>query len=180
MRLIIGHDGKRQRSLVPDGSSVQDILGFLLERFQVTSNADSFRLLTSDKVEIHPADIVSGVCDNDEVICLSAMVVAKPASTKQPTRSAAKGSAQKVLRDPRLEMMRAAQQVQLDRRGHHRRAASVARFTPRMSGACAGERRKFDLNGVGVTGAPHPWPFQATDVRGVRGGAPQVQLDRRG
>ena len=108
MRLIIEHDGKRQRFPVPDGSSVQDILGILLERFQVTSNADSFRLLTSDKVELHPADIVSDVCDNDEVICLSAMPVAKPASTKQPTRSAVKGSAQKVLRDPRLEMMRAA------------------------------------------------------------------------
>ena len=34
--------------------------------------------------------------------------------------------------------------------------------------------------GVGVTGTPRRWPFQATDVRGVRGGAPQVQLDRRG
>ncbi len=47
-------------------------------------------------------------------------------------------------------------------------------------GACAGERRKFDSIGVGVTDAPRPWPFQATDVRGVRGGAPQFQLDRRG
>ena len=34
--------------------------------------------------------------------------------------------------------------------------------------------------GVGVAGTPRRWPFQATDVRGVRGGAPQVQLDRRG
>ena len=30
-------------------------------------------------------------------------------------------------------------QVRLDRRGRHRHAASVARFTPRMCGACAGE-----------------------------------------
>ena len=62
-----------------------------------------------------------------------------------------------------------APQVQLDRRGRHRRAASVARFTPRMCGACAGERSKFDSIGVGVTGTLRRWPFQATDVRGVRG-----------
>ncbi len=42
---------------------------------------------------------------------------------------------------------------------------------PRMCGACAGERRKFDSIGAGATGTPRPGPFQATDVRGVRGGA---------
>ncbi len=31
------------------------------------------------------------------------------------------------------------------------------------------ERRKFDSIGVDVTGAPRPWPFHATDVRGVPG-----------
>ena len=53
-------------------------------------------------------------------------------------------------------------------------------LTPRMCWAFAGECRKFDSIGVGVTGAPRLWPFQAMDVRGVRGGAPQVRLDRRG
>jgi hypothetical protein len=32
---------------------------------------------------------------------------------------------------------------------------------------------------VGVTGASLPWPFHATDVRGVRGGAPPIRLDWR-
>jgi hypothetical protein len=73
-----------------------------------------------------------------------------------------------------------APQVRLDRRGRHRRAASVARFTPRMCGVCAGERRNFDSIGLGITGAPRPGPFQATDGRGVRGGAQQIRLDRRG
>ena len=40
---------------------------------------------------------------------------------------------------------------------------------PRMCGACAGKRRNFDSIGAGVTGAPRPGPFQATDVRGVPG-----------
>ncbi len=44
---------------------------------------------------------------------------------------------------------------------------------------CARERRDFDSIGVGVTGAPHPWPFQATDVRSVPGGAPHDRLARR-
>ncbi len=73
-----------------------------------------------------------------------------------------------------------APQFRLDRRGRHRRAASVARLTPRMCGACAVERRKFDSIGVGATGTQRRWLFQATEVRGVRGGAPQVLLDRRG
>ncbi len=61
-------------------------------------------------------------------------------------------------------------QFRLDRSVRHWRAASVARFTPRMCGACAGERRKFDLIGVGVTGAPRLWLLYATDgcARGGR------------
>ena len=38
-----------------------------------------------------------------------------------------------------------------------------------MCGACAGERRNFDSIGAGVTGAPRPGPFKATDVQGVPG-----------
>ena len=38
-----------------------------------------------------------------------------------------------------------------------------------MCGACAGEHRNFDSIGAGVTGAPRPGPFQATDARGVPG-----------
>jgi hypothetical protein len=53
-------------------------------------------------------------------------------------------------------------------------------FKPRMCRARAGERCKFDSIGLGVTGAPHLRPFHATAVRGVRGGVPQVRLDRRG
>ncbi len=53
-------------------------------------------------------------------------------------------------------------------------------FRPRMCGACPGKRRNFDSIGVGVTGALRPEHFQATDVRGVRGEALQVRLDRRG
>jgi hypothetical protein len=49
-----------------------------------------------------------------------------------------------------------------------------------MRGACAGEHCKFDSIGVGVTGVPRPWPCHATDERGVRGGALQVRLVRRG
>ncbi len=45
-----------------------------------------------------------------------------------------------------------------------------------MRRAGAGECCKFDFIGVGVTGAPRLWPFYATDVRGVRGGALQVRL----
>ena len=78
-------------------------------------------------------------------------------------------------------------------------------FRPRMCEACAGERRQFNSIGVGVTDTPShgcagraresaaistrsAWasparcvcgPFHATDVRGMRGGASQVRLDRR-
>ncbi len=47
-----------------------------------------------------------------------------------------------------------------------------------MCGACAGDRHKFDSIGMDVTGAPRPWPFHATDVRGVRGGALHTTTDQ--
>ena len=39
-----------------------------------------------------------------------------------------------------------------------RRVGGTPGPRPRMCGACAGERRKFDSIGVGVTGTPRPWP----------------------
>ncbi len=75
-----------------------------------------------------------------------------------------------------------ALQVRLDRHERHQRVSAVAL----SSHVCAGPARggaaspKSDWIGVGVTGAQRPWLFEATDARGVRVGALQVRLDRRG
>ena len=75
-----------------------------------------------------------------------------------------------------------ALKVRLDRHERHQRVSAVAL----SSHVCAGPARggaaspKSDWIGVGVTGAQRPWLFEATDARGVRVGALQVRLDRRG
>jgi hypothetical protein len=48
-----------------------------------------------------------------------------------------------------------------------------------MCGAFAGKRFKAGSIGVGATGAPRPWLFQATDARGVRERSTGVPLEKQ-
>ena len=100
-------------------------------------------------------------------------------SATTSTRSARASPARRV-RGPFMPRMCGAcpLQARTDRRGRHRHAASGA-----LSGhGCAGRTR-----GSAASSTRSAWasparrvcgPFYATDVRGVRGGAPQFRLDR--